>query len=1498
MWIILGVLVATLILAVVGHLLWIFYRFIFRALIRLVGRARGQKDVDLIALDRRFFAYLFSVEGLRYWAYLGGIIVAVALILLLKDYIAGLLAIRYVQLAGIMFVTALTYIGGWKLCNAPRQRILGTSLMIIGGILLPVNFWYYQEYILMVNRHQAYLVGFICTAVYLFTAIQRSSVLFAYIAPLTFHTSTLLILYKLDYELEIYVFLSALLAILYPLAADYLAERWRKQFKSPLILAAIGGLLFAAIAFLYLKHLENLYLPVYLFIAATLILNKIAQIKLDPRYLFIGIPIVVIIYLRHLESFDLAHYWFGLLFSALALVAIGIWRMFVKSLPNSPYTFYFQLLPLTLIIFSLPVDITSYLYLADKLGSLQQFRWLFTSGSLSIDALGNTWQGVQIGIYYLGYFSIVSLVVFISTGLTFITASIIAVINRSKLVGFYGITALFFCFSIGLIKFWHPMLYIDRYFLFYGGLTLFFTGYLYVPHTSSFAKDAQARRLRYTEPFAPALYIYRTISVLLTYIFAGIYFELSVDHNFDYYLCTLSLLGLVLLYHLKDFRGDLFLKNLKFAAVMMIIGPLLLSSFVHWTSYTFFMLLTFVVGVIFLVFGWYKEDKIYLTLASLTILTEVIYAFLTVEAGQLFIKFLLLLLGLVLILVGVYFRKQQTLKILFLCLMLTVSVGFGIYPVEAGDKVKDDPQVQYLVSLIRASPNDQLIRARLAQYIKKTFKHPDPNSLPDLPPMAVPDRFQRNFLRDDLAAISGIRAIEGTLQLDAMRQQVIRNEKPTIDISSVTPLTITSHDYSEMLRKHRETRPEQSRREGNIPDILEVERILPADKMYLHFPDVTSFFQFVAVFDNYVVPMLNMLTTSLKMDSIGSLLEREFLSRSAPLRDILQTSHLQGMTIVIGDPSIHLGSDITLILETENDTAARALEPKFIDNEQKTPNEKPVALSPFALRPSPFTKTYRRFVIISNNKKALSQIGDVEHSLADASDFLYIQSLHIPGKNGFLYLSEDFVEKLISPEFRIKNLRRYNCQLNLLTLQNATRLYLADGHPVESVTIDNLINQNYLESIPVDLDELPENQGARRYRFDPATEEWSHGIYGQSGHFTSLNDLSVSKIRQVEKNLYDQFRLRYQNYFTRYIDPVGIGFSFDQNRVTLHTVVLPLITDPLYNSTIEYLGREDEEDKPSQIANRIPSNYGISLLLRSRFLKDMLLKRHWIWDRYTYFYRDMQPFLGKNTIFGSELFLGIGDFGFGKRYSSPQKPYPTTLKEFVRLPFEFPVVMLQSLADEKLGQDYLRHLFHLAHSTTIQNTPVYSFNLLGHINLYGSVKNNLLAITLSLPQQKEILEQRAGNNESISEFYHLTAILQTEYLRQFKPHLFRMIQEQLQISCQSSLATLQNLLDLYIARYGHVPEDGNIQKIIEFGKLSKPPFCPQNGTYSINGKKVICSVHGSLDKYHEPDRLTDDFFLNPFFNSLNRLIAQLKFTEEGIVSKVQVELGKNRTFFP
>jgi len=664
------------VLAAVGHPLWLFYAFLLRKVFKMDGRSRirisyrpGRTSPE--DLQTRFYTYVFSVEGLKYLAYLGSILFALALILLLRDFIAQLLTLRYIQLTGLILFTLLTYLTGWRLFAGQRNRVLANALLLIGAILLPVNFWYYRVYILRIESRDQYLVGLLCAALYFLTAIQLSNVLFSYVAPFVLHFSLLLILYRLDYQLEWFVFASALLATLYPFAADYLENQARPFFKYPLVATSLGGLFFSGLGFLALDQLENAYLPLYLFLCGALILNKIAQIQLDYRYLFLGLPLVLFIYVKHLAEFDLAHYWAGFLFSALSLLIVGILLILERrtrtnatrrsqthedlySYPSvRPVTLdlqdYLIFLTMTLIIFSLPMDLASYVYLASKLISLRDLSHLYSNATFSFDLLGETWKGVQISIYYLSHFSLVSLVIMVSTLFTTLTAAVLGKITQLKPFGFYSTLAFLGFFTIALIRFWHPLLYVDVYFVFYLGLAL-----LSVLLMKGFVQESGELRQVFTLP----LYVLAVVSFLIAYVLAGLYFDLTLDKNFDYYLCTLSLLGGMIL--LKTRRMEAAeASRFSLSGTLLLIVPLCVSSFVHWTSYVFFISATIATALGYIVYGWIRQERTFLFLGTLFLLIQVVYILATVKPGQTLVKLILLAMGVVLISVGVYLRRWR-----------------------------------------------------------------------------------------------------------------------------------------------------------------------------------------------------------------------------------------------------------------------------------------------------------------------------------------------------------------------------------------------------------------------------------------------------------------------------------------------------------------------------------------------------------------------------------------------------------------------------------------------------------------------------------------------------------------------------------------------------------------------------------------------------------------------------------------------------------------------
>lgn len=1447
-------------------------------------------------LQTRFYAYFFSGEGLKYLAYFGSIVFSLAFILLLKDFIARLLTIRYVQFGALVWFTLLTYGIGWKLFTRNHHRVLATALLLIGAILFPVNFWYYQVYILEIESRNYYLIGFLCTILYFLTAVRLSHVIFSYLTPLGFYVSLLLVLYRLHEGPEWFIFVSTLTAVFYAYLAEYLQSQNRPFFKYPLILASLTGLLFSAIGFLTLEVIENISLPIYLFICGILVLYKVTQIQLDFRYLFLGIPFIETTYPKYLAQFDLTYYGVSIVFSSLSLImAVILWLLNRRTFTSTGFSVHTDLnslgfsdsqvplnrknlkalpllfLAITLIVFSFPMDLAVYIYLIQKLISLYEVSRLYLNMNFSFNLLGEMWKGLQISIYYLGYFSSMSIMILFSMLFTAVSAGILGRIILSRLLGFYSILAFLGFFTVTLIRFRHPLLYRDYYFLFYLGLTILSLFLL----LSLSQKSGEISQI-----FIPPLYTLTIVSLLISYVLAGRYFNFTLDRNFDYYLCTLSLLGIIILALTHSKSSGRFPRIRLFGALMTIV-PICLSSFIEWTSYTFFIFATITLALIYLIYGWIRREMVFASLGILFLLIQVIYILATVQPGQILIKLILLTLGIILIGLGVYLKKWSTRMHLlpFVFCFLWYSISWGANPSEVKSKL------DRLIEMSLINPEDELLKVRIRRYAIENRL-----PVPDLPISETRNQFHRIFLKDNLAVVTAARAIEGTLQLDALRQRIYQREPQDIDITALQPVQIRSYDYQTLLEKKGLSRP--------IPGIT---HIVPEDKIYLGFKNFRAFYRFINRWDTFVVPALNYLMTSVHLEPVRELLEAQ-LGISEKIVTGPEWTDIEEIALLFGDPYLHEGTDISLIVQFSREDSLKAAQKLLLEEKQ----DPILALQEMSVTEDPFTGTFRSslsrenpvkkpvikslnsYLIISNNAQVADQIQAGQgKKLSESPDFLYVYNLNLPGQDGFFFIGEGFIRKLTSPVFKIKDLRRHNCRLILEDLQTASLLFSIEKKHSEPVTVSKLTAGGYLPYLP-----LCPNRG--EYQWDDTGKGFACSIHGRLNALVHLESLSLHRITQTERAEYERFKAQYEGYFSRFIDPIGIGIGLEDNSLQLSIAVFPLINDPLYTQILRYRDRrvpaslEDPLRGPSNffVFNNITPNYGITTAIRSSLLKNILGESGLWQSNYAYFHRILSIYLDEN-IFGNELVLGVFDFKF------PGK-IPRDLKELAQAPIEIPLFLIQNLEQEGKAWEYLQKLFHLASTESYKGTEIKKVNVVDRLNIYGSVVRKLLVLSTSSEAIKRIIDfpQISQRRDRSLEASMPEVDLQTEInfdkIPQLQGNVFQLIRDQMKGLCKKNLVTLQNLLELSGGPKSSLADSEIIQDLLKFGNVTHPLFCPEGGRYYVENNQVYCSIHNSLENYLEPDEITEKFFLWPFFAKLEKLLTRLHFTEEGIHSQVEL----------
>jgi len=783
-------------------------------------------------------------------------------------------------------------------------------------------------------------------------------------------------------------------------------------------------------------------------------------------------------------------------------------------------------------------------------------------------------------------------------------------------------------------------------------------------------------------------------------------------------------------------------------------------------------------------------------------------------------------------------------------------------------------ELDRLVGMSRINPEDELLKIRIRRYaLEKSLP------VPDLPVSEARDRFQRTLLKDNLAVVMATRAVEGTLQLDSMRRRIYQLQPQHIKISSLQPLEIKSHDYKALLA--------ESSRKGAFRPLPEITRRVPEDKIYLSFRSFKSLHQFMTLWDTFAVPAINYLMTSVHLKDLRGLLESQ-LGVSEETFTGPPWDSVEEIALLFGDPYLHEGTDITLVIQFSRQdavgTAWEALSKGKDLSEQGGLLESPTVKG--------FIKSVDRYLIISNNLQVAEKIQTGQgKKLAEAEDFLYLHSLNLPDKDGFLFLGEGVIRKLTGPEFKIKDLRRYACRWILADLQKALIFASTEKTSSEPVTLSKLVAGGYLPYAPLCPDK-------GEYRLDESRQGFACSVHGRLDSLNPLESLSIDMITQAEFAAYEQFKAQYQGYFTRFIDPIGVGIHLEDAALRLSTVVLPLIHDPLYTHILEYTrptGARSaegpmEEESRFFIFNNITPDYGISTALRSSLLNHILDRgRFWRSD-YNYFHRKMLPYLEDNTVFGNELAVGIFDFKF------PGK-VPRTLKELAQAQIEVPLFLIQNLQDEGKAWEYLRALFQLASPESYKGTEIRRVNIAGHLNLYGSVVRKLFVLSTSSEAIQRIIDFPLAppNRLPPLEGAAMPGVnLQTEInfdkIPQLQGYLFQLIKDQMGWSCKKNLVTLQNLLELSEGPKAGLSDSEMLRELLKFGGMERPLLCPDGGKYYLENAQVYCSVHNSLENYVELDEPPEKFFLHPLFEKLEKLLAQLKFTEDGIFSQVNLFL--------
>ena len=385
----------------------------------------------------------------------------------------------------------------------------------------------------------------------------------------------------------------------------------------------------------------------------------------------------------------------------------------------------------------------------------------------------------------------------------------------------------------------------------------------------------------------------------------------------------------------------------------------------------------------------------------------------------------------------------------------------------------------------------------------------------------------------ELDLLTGQVAIDEALQLRSIGISGPGEEPEarSIPISDVEPLEIESHPWEEM-------------KAGRQPIIKPITHLIPSDTLFIHFTEPIAILEMEEVLMN----ISNVFGDFYNLSSAQSI--RKYLLSELHIEDEYHDFSVwaEELGVVLYDVNVFTSTDLALVFKPKETVSVSQLTENISDNQHGQVGE---------------------FYVIASNKEMYDVIKMTYQtdsgSLAKSGDYRYTTTVLDADYDGFIFISDDLVRKLTSPEYRLAT-RRLNASIEALeTLQYSVfgYKYLTGNWPD---SISSLIEEGYISNSVT---------GTERYTVLDNGVVW-HDVYGSIYQPISITEVDTDLITPAEKVVYENFVETYQQMWVEFIDPVGITIKVD-DYIQFHTIILPLVEQSQYNWLRAITGREPVE---------------------------------------------------------------------------------------------------------------------------------------------------------------------------------------------------------------------------------------------------------------------------------------------------------------------------------
>lgn len=450
---------------------------------------------------------------------------------------------------------------------------------------------------------------------------------------------------------------------------------------------------------------------------------------------------------------------------------------------------------------------------------------------------------------------------------------------------------------------------------------------------------------------------------------------------------------------------------------------------------------------------------------------------------------------------------------------------------------------------------------------------------------------------------TGATALTETLALNRVWQGG-RDNKPVRDVdgNKLAGIDVPEHPWAKMMGDKR-------------PAAEPLARLVPHDNWYLTMTSPAAFLAAWEVLDTWGGSVLRPPTVHDRDHGTRARYEAQLCLPSADVVRELPAGVVGALALTGSGLFWTEGSDLTLLAEVKDVerfhklhdvfvAQARARHGKALKEGKQTYRGHDVASFVTPRREvSLHRATIGNVIVCSNSPIAIRHVLDVHTTgrkpLADSLDFQYMRTVFVrDGKDedGFAFLSDAFVRRLVSPTTRIRESRRQEARAGLL-LASAAALFVGQETGKPPPNTDALVKE---AGLTADDLALPEGKPAA---WDGSATQAVSEVYNTLAFTTPLVELPLDRVTRDEEAAYNRFRDEYLRLWRRFFDPVGIRFRMQPKATRIEVYLLPLVNNREYNALRQWVGGGTVRYSPS----RIPPTTALRIVARlpvDTWLKD------------------------------------------------------------------------------------------------------------------------------------------------------------------------------------------------------------------------------------------------------------------------------------------------------